>query len=178
MRTDEERSGERRLERSGGNVIIMPSCITNNLPLVASLLAPSLTADEMTSYLFKDNRNEDDEANDGMPDNANEEVKLVFSLKEVKAIIDFGKGPSGGQGNNWGGQYSQKNPGAWAANPEDDYLVRGENPVSVFYEWGGKPVTFRVEGKEDEEGGGSEWAAELISATLVDQLNETVNGVD
>jgi hypothetical protein len=50
----------------------------------------------------------------------------------------------------------------------------------VFYEWGGKPVTFKVEGvpTEGEEEGEPDWDAELISATLAEEDGTgTVKGV-
>ena len=45
----EERSDERMLERSDSEGVIPPSCITNNLPLFASLLAAIAGAPELNA---------------------------------------------------------------------------------------------------------------------------------
>lgn len=90
-----------------------------------------LDASQFERYTFFNDRKTEGESieQDDMPDRVNEEVRLVFSLKEVKAFLDFGKlvgcNPSNGfnNGNASGTSYY-----------DDDFLTRGENPLECFFE--------------------------------------------
>uniref|UniRef100_A0A7S0CLV7 Uncharacterized protein n=1 Tax=Proboscia inermis TaxID=420281 RepID=A0A7S0CLV7_9STRA len=90
----------------------------------------SMACDEFDHYAWRDDRccnGTNDDANgsnfdgDDVPPNVNEEVCLVFAIKDVKAFLQF---------------CSQ------ASSSMDE-----EMPVNVYFEWGGRPTIFECEGE-------------------------------
>lgn len=79
----------------------------------------TLSCDDLQDFYFKDDRNNLDDDND-MPPNVNEEVTLVFGLKELKAMLQF------------------CNRGASDTN--------SGLAVILFFHWGGKPLVVETEG--------------------------------
>ena len=71
--------------------------------------------DEFDRFEWVDSRCEDD----NLPDLANDEVILVFGLKETKAMLQF----------------------CCQQNSEDD-----EAAIVISFHWGGCPITFELEG--------------------------------
>ncbi|GMH54881.1 hypothetical protein TrLO_g13679 [Triparma laevis f. longispina] len=98
----------------------------------------SLDAESLVKNEFKNDR----ELDGSVPGDVNERVCLVFSLKELRSLMQFCMA-SGGEGG-------------------------GGGEVEAFYEVGGRPATFRMEG----EG----FRGELITATMDWKVNYVDKG--
>mmetsp|Transcript_25579 Transcript_25579/g.59409 ORF Transcript_25579/g.59409 Transcript_25579/m.59409 type:complete len:139 (-) Transcript_25579:32-448(-) len=91
---------------------------SNNAVLQASAASilkteTSIGADEFQEFEFFGTRQEEDDS----PENVNNEVALVFSIREPKAMLQF----------------------CAQTRLEEDLLV------SMFFHWGGKPIIFETE---------------------------------
>mmetsp|Transcript_7621 Transcript_7621/g.10910 ORF Transcript_7621/g.10910 Transcript_7621/m.10910 type:complete len:379 (+) Transcript_7621:276-1412(+) len=78
----------------------------------------SIGCDKFDEYHWLDDRKIDDDGNNVLPDNVNEEVTLVFGIREAKAILQF---------------CSQSS-------------LEEEINVTLFFHWGGRPIIFDTEG--------------------------------
>jgi hypothetical protein len=99
--------------------------------------------DELDDFHFRDDRHveEDDHDNEGggdsLPSNVNEQVILVYNMKEAKAMLTFC---------------------ATAAHTTNTSMEPSELKVCMSFHWGGKPIVLETHGQS--------FSAKMVLATL------------
>lgn len=148
------------------------SCLSCCFVLFCLLLClkteTAVACDEFDDFYFRDDRgranntqrlggdDDEEEEDDDMPANVNEQVVLVFPLKEAKSFLQF-----------CSSQQSQ--------SQFDDALGQGLR-VAFHFHWGGRPVIFQTTTTGSIGGGGglavesTSFSAQLVLATLDHKL--------
>ena len=164
--------------QGGANGANGTNAVLNNVAASAGGLKTeaSIAMDEFVEYTFRDDRKEGEEgapsqdSHEGAlqdndddvpppgnppPPSVNEEVTLVFGLKEARAMLQFCHAASSASSSAASGNDEYGYDGGGAA---------GEMDAVVSFHWGGRPVVIEA---SDGEG---RYDAELILATLDHQL--------
>lgn len=105
--------------------------------------------DELEEFDFVSNR----EHEEGMPDDVNDQIVLVFCLKEAKAML----------------QFCAATQNVTAGNSHASFFDQPEQAVSISFHWGGKPLvleTVAIPTNGNGDSSASPFSSMLVLATL------------